>query len=139
MKFTRKTAVLVILAAAVLLTAVILFAGKSPRSLRTNEEMAAYLSGLGWEVESAPTEEKEVLIPDSFDSVFAAYNELQVSQGFDLSRYCGKKVMAYTFRVTNYPIDCEVLAVIYLFGGKVVAGDIHSTALDGFMHGIIRN
>ena len=45
----------------------------------------------------------------------------------------------YTYRVTNpeYSED-EVLAVLYVLDGKVVGGDVHSTALDGFMVGVVK-
>ena len=78
-----------------------------------------------------------MLIPRTFTSVFEEYNELQKSQGFDLSRYCGMELEMYSYRVTNaeYAGD-EVLAVLYVKDGTVVGGDVHSTALDGFMVGI---
>ncbi|MFR6041643.1 MAG: DUF4830 domain-containing protein [Dysosmobacter welbionis] len=34
---------------------------------------------------------------------YLTYNELQDSQGFDLSACCGKYVARYTYTVTNYP------------------------------------
>ena len=43
----------------------------------------------------------------------------------------------YTYRIMNYPGTGDtVLAQLYIYKNRVVAGDIHSTALDGFMHGI---
>ena len=35
-----------------------------------------------WEV-------KEVIIPEEFDDVYSAYNEIQRSQGFDLTQFAG--------------------------------------------------
>ena len=63
--------------------------------VKTNEDRIAFLSQFGWTVDSTPVEEKEVTIPDEFDRVFTAYNDLQKQQGLDLSRYRRKKVMRY--------------------------------------------
>ena len=140
MKFTRKKAVLILLAAAVLLLAIIFIIGDSPKtvsgSVKTNEDRVAYLRNLGWEIEAEPIEEQEAVIPGTFDGIYAEYNKLQIQQGFDLSGHCGKQVLIYTYKVTNYPVECDVLAVIYLLNGKVIAGDIHSASVDGFMHGL---
>jgi len=147
LKWNKKTAVLVIAAAALILTAVVLAAGTLSSSgkrqveagvnLRTDADRAAYLRGLGWEVDPEPEEVKAVVIPRSFDAVYEQYNALQLAQGFDLSEYCGMEVTVYTYRVRNYPNgDGNVLAVLYIANGQAVGGDIHSTLLDGFIHGL---
>ena len=54
-----------------------------------------------------------------------------------LSEYCGMEVTLYTYRVLNDEYaDEEVLAQLYVSNGCVIGGDVHSTALDGFMCGI---
>lgn len=146
MKFNRKTAVLIIIAVAVLLSAVVFLASSGDpekndvRSwgLNDNDDRLEYLSSLGWQVEAEPADTKTVVIPREFDAVYQDYNELQKSQGFDLSEYCGMEVTVYTYNVTNYPSsgNGSVQAELYIKNGRVVAGDIHSTALDGFMHGL---
>ena len=48
-------------------------------------------------------------------------------------------VQLYSLRVTNYPSydgPGEVWATVLVRKGHVIGGDIHSTALDGFMHGL---
>ena len=43
----------------------------------------------------------------------------------------------YTYQITNYPnTDQTVLVTLYVQGDRLIAGDIHSTALNGFMHGL---
>ena len=45
----------------------------------------------------------------------------------------------YSYRVTNEAYDGdEVLAVLYIRNGEVIGGDVHSTALDGFMVGVVK-
>lgn len=39
----------------------------------------------------------------NWEEPYLTYNELQDSQGFDLSACCGKQVARYTYTVTNYP------------------------------------
>lgn len=106
---------------------------------KTPEQRLAFLKAYGWKVREEPIEVKEVLIPNPFDDVYQNYNDLQRLQGFDLSRYRGKTLQQYIYRVTNYPgydADCECIqATLLLYKGMIVGGDIASVELDGFMHG----
>ena len=100
----------------------------------------SFLAANGWKTEDTPCEIAEVRIPERFDAVYGVYNELQRSQGFDLAPYRGKYAQKYVFRLTEYPgaENAEsIRATLFVFSGKVIGGDIGSTALDGFMHGII--
>lgn len=54
----------------------------------------------------------------------------------DLEPYHGKRVKCWTYTVLNYPGENGVLAHLYIYKDKIVGGDISSTALDGFMHGL---
>ena len=155
MKFDRKKAVFWVVMAALVIIGIILLAGafhkrsessaagSSPAAqstaVRNEKTRVAYLSGNGWQVESPPESEGAVVIPRTFSSVFEEYNELQKQQGFDLSQYCGMEVTMYTYRVTNpeYAGD-HVLAVLYVLNNRVIGGDVHSTAMDGFMTGVVR-
>lgn len=102
--------------------------------IRTNEERIEFLSQFGWTVDAAPLEETTVIIPNEFDKVFVGYNDLQKQQGLDLSRYKTKEVTRYTYRVNNYPdYDGNVIANILVYRGRVIGGDVCSTAQDGFV------
>ena len=99
----------------------------------TNEDRVEYLGEWGWEVEPEPVETLQFLLPDSLEEPYLSYNVLQKSQGFDLSRCCGKQVARYTYLVTNYPGDREDVQVnLYLCEGEPVAGDVCCTGADGF-------
>lgn len=147
LKFDRKKAVFIIAMAALVLIGIILLVGaftgggakseaKAALSARNEKGRAAYLAACGWTVETPALSEDTVLIPKQFSPVFEEYNELQRQQGFDLSDYCGMEVTMYTYRVLDSGREGEVLAVLYVLNGAVVGGDVHSTALDGFMCGI---
>ena len=75
-------------------------------------------------------------MPDEFDKIFAAYNEIQKNQGLDLAKYKRKKLTRYTFEVTNYEgYDKKVFANVLVYRGNVVGGDICSADVEGFVHG----
>ena len=150
-KFDKKKLVLAVILAALVLIGVILLVGAQQKAaalreleggarvtaVRDDKSAAAYLRALGWEVETPARSRSTVLIPRVFSAVFEEYNELQKQQGFDLSQCSGEEIEMYTYRVTNTEFAGEeVLAVLYVKNGSVVGGDIHTTALDGFMRGI---
>ena len=104
--------------------------------IKSNEDRINFLKQFGWEVESEPTSEKEVLIPEEFDKIFTGYNEIQRKQGLDLSDFKKKNVMRYTYVVTNYPdYDGTVYANILVYRNNVIGGDICSADVNGFVHG----
>lgn len=108
--------------------------------IKTNEDRIAFLRQFGWEVEEVPLEEAEVTLPEEFDKVFTGYNELQRKQGLDLTRYKRKKMMRYTYKITNYEgYDGIVYANILVKGKRVVGGDICSEDTNGFIHGFSKN
>ena len=105
-------------------------------------EAARFISKLGWEVTHEPSSVKNVEIPTEFDPVYEDYNNLQKSQGYDLTEYRSKIAVMYTFKVLNYvhasdtvnPSD--VFANVLVYEGRVIAGDLVCYALDGFLRPI---
>lgn len=137
-KLTKKTAVVAIVTAAILLAAVVLaFSVPAEDDVSTREGRVAYLETLGWAVDP-DTEAREVIVlPREFTGVIGEYNEMQKKQGFDLSEYAGLECVKFTYTVTNYPNgDDTVLAQLFIFGTRVIGGDVHSSKLQGFMHGL---
>ena len=105
--------------------------------IKTNEDRVNFLSSFGWSVVDEPVYEKTFVMPESFDRVMQGYNEIQRSQGLDLSKYRKKNVTRYTYEVTNYGNeDGKVYANIIVYKNKVIAGDICSSSPDGFVHGL---
>ena len=105
--------------------------------IKSETDMVAFLSQFGYTVEETPVESVEVSIPDEFDKVFATYNELQKQAGLDLGRYKGKKVMRYTYKVTNYEgYGDTVYANLLVYKNKIVGGDVCSADPHGFAHGL---
>lgn len=80
----------------------------------------------------------QFLLPEKLEEPYLTYNELQDSQGFDLSACCGKQVARYTYTVTNYPGRPEgVQANLYVCEGQPVAGDILCAGADGFQDTLV--
>ena len=103
----------------------------------TNEERIAYLASLGWEVNDQPIETLSVTLGETLEEPYLSYNTLQLEQGFDLTRQCGKTLSRYTYVVTNHPAcpqSCQL--DLYVCEGVVAAGDIVCTGENGFMAGL---
>lgn len=93
-----------------------------------------YLASLGFEVEPDSETRREILLPREFGDVLERYNDLQKQQGFDLHRYAGRSATLYSYAVTNWPDPSATVVVdLYCCKSRPIAGDVHSTALDGFM------
>ena len=102
----------------------------------TNDARVKFLTDLGWDVTASPAEAAEVKIPRDADEVFDRYNELQKSQGYDLSKYAGKKVMRYVYKINNYPDAKEpVYATLLVYKDKIIGGDITDTTPGGRVRG----
>ena len=104
----------------------------------TNAERIAFIENFGYDVIDEPLETRDVVIPEQFDNTYKRYNELQLSQGFDLSKFKGKSVKSFSYAVTNYPgienSEKTVRANLLVYNSEIIGGDICSVELDGFMH-----
>ena len=102
-----------------------------------NDSRVEFLQQQGWEVSASPAESGQVRIPQESSEMFSRYNDLQKSQGYDLTKYAGKTVMRYVYRVNNYPDATEpVYATVLVYKNKIIGGDITNTAPNGTMQGI---
>lgn len=108
-----------------------------PSGVRSNQDRVEYLNAYGWEVLEDPIATQELLIPSEMDESYADYLSLQSQQGFDLTKYAGKRVKRYTYEVTNHPSgESGVQANLLLYKNTVVGGEVLSPELDGFLHGL---
>ena len=144
-KFSRKKAAAAVILLGAAMMALILLVGRTPEEpaeplpkLTNNEERVAYLQSLGWEVEPEPVETLQFLLPEELDEPYRSYNELQLSQGFDLSECCGKHVSRCTYTVTNYPGQARgVQANLYICEDLPVAGDVCSSGARPFQEPLL--
>lgn len=140
----KKRNLLIILLAAIAVLAILLWpSGKDTASTasqvtdkaETNDQRIAFLENFGWKVDADPEEMQEVRIPDDNNEVFVRYNELQKSQGYDLSQYAGKTVKRYVYEIENYPGNGDYDATIFVYKGRIIGGDVASDDPNGTMHG----
>ena len=109
----------------------------SYEKIKTNDDRIAFLASFGWQVEGEPVEATTVRIPDTFDKVFSAYNDLQKRQGLDLSELAGKTVERYTYKLTNYEgYEGTVLVNLFIYRDRVIGADVSSADANGFIHGL---
>lgn len=108
-----------------------------PIAAGTNEERISYLSSLGWIVAPQPIETLSITLGETLEEPYLSYNALQLEQGFDLTRYCGKTLSRYTYVVTNYPDPARPCQLnLYVCDGVVAAGDLVCTGENGFVAGL---
>ena len=145
-KVDKKKLVLILAGAAILLAGLFWLLGGSDNapaaapSLASNDGRVAFLKELGWEVAASPKESGQVRIPEPGDPVFDRYNQLQKSQGYDLSAYAGKTVMRYVYKLQNYPGATDpVYATLLLYKDQVIGGDITDTSAKGVIRPLKNN
>ena len=95
------------------------------------------LQRLSHQAAASPVESSRVKIPKESSEVFSRYNNLQKSQGYDLTQFAGKNVMRYVYKITNYPGATEpVYATLLVYKNQVIGGDITDTAAKGKIQGL---
>lgn len=108
--------------------------------LATEQDQVNFLSELGWETSPVAIDCRSVVIPEDWNDVYTQYNELQIQQGFDLSKYKGASAEIYTYEIYNYgERRPNVVANLVICDSKLIAGDVCCTELGGFMQGLMRN
>ena len=83
-----------------------------------------------------PIATEELLVPGQFDDSYTDYLKLQEDQGFDLARYCGKRIKRYTYQLTNYPSRDEPMQIaLLIYKNRVIGGQIQSSS-GSVLHGL---
>ena len=138
----KRIAVILAAVVGLILALILLFGGSddttaSANAVSGNDSRVAYLKEMGWQVSASPVESGQVRIPDIQSEVYSRYNALQKSQGFDLSRYAGKTVMRYVYKINNFPDATEpVYATLLVYQDQIIGGDVTDTSAKGLVQGI---
>lgn len=139
-----KIAIAAVVIIAIIVALILLIGGggkapdqEQPITVSSNDDRVAFLASFGWSVNAEPVQTQQVMIPSQDDSeVFARYNQLQISQGYDLSAYAGQNAMRYVYEVLNYPdATAPVYATVLVYDSTVIGGDITCSAPDAPIHG----
>ena len=106
--------------------------------IKTNEDRLEFISQFGISVSGEAKESESFSVPEKFDRVLSAYNEIQKSQGLDLTKYKNKKVTRYTYSVNGYEgYTGEVYVNLILYRNTVIACDISTADRSGFVKPLI--
>lgn len=124
--------------AVLILAAVFLILILSSKERKTGTDIAGqqipgYLLVCGWETSSEKIRMESIVIPDEFSEVYSQYNEIQKSQGFDLSSHRGEKAVLVTCPITNYEDRDDVYAELILSGTNLIGAALVSDSSDGFV------
>ncbi|MDD7386855.1 MAG: DUF4830 domain-containing protein [Candidatus Faecousia sp.] len=133
----KKIALILGAIAAVIVGLILLLGGRgeaktTSAAVSNNDARVKFLTDLGWEVTTSPAESSQVRIPENATEVFDRYNQLQKSQGYDLTQYAGKSVMRYVYKINNFPGATEpVYATLLVYKNQIIGGDVTNTAAGG--------
>ncbi len=101
-----------------------------------------FLKTNGWQLDEASLSSDEILFTFENSEALKEYSDLQESQGFLISEYIGKRVIRFSCNILNYPgyfSDNSIYANVFVFDDKIIAADICSVKIDGFLQGAIVN
>jgi len=108
-------------------------AAVSPKGVKTAEDRVSYLTQWGWLVGQDADSVEELALPEEFGAEYTDYLALQTGQGFDLTKYAGKRVKRYSYRLLNYPGGAEAQAHLLLYKNTVIGGEVVGS---DFLHGL---
>ena len=137
----KKVLIGLVAAVALIIGLIALLGGEKEEAAVTtmsdNDSRVQFLASQGWQVTTSPKEASQVKIPSEQSPVYSRYNDLQKSQGYDLSQYAGKTVMRYVYEVKNYPgAEQPVYATLLVYKNQIIGGDITNTAAKGAVQGL---
>lgn len=139
----KKVLIGLVAAAALLIGVISLLGGNKTEdtvaTMSDNDSRVQFLKDLGWQVTASPKESSQVKIPTEQSPAYSRYNDLQKSQGYDLSRYAGKTVMRYVYEVQNSPnAQQPVYATLLVYKNQIIGGDITDSAANGAIRGLAK-
>lgn len=140
--FLTKNKIVMLVAIILLVTTLLVYLIDYARCVKlvcaniyTDNDVQKFLRRFKIKVESQPQEVTQITIPNQFNQVYENYETLQNKMGYSLIDYKGKVLTRYTYKVTNHQKSGqeEILAHVFVSGTEVVAADVCSVKLDGFM------
>jgi len=104
------------------------------KGVKTEEDRLDYLAQWGWLTGPEAVSVEELELPKEFGADYEQYLMLQTNQGFNLTKYAGKRIKRYTYDVLNYPGGVEGVQVHLLMRkNTVIGGEVLGP---GFLHGL---
>lgn len=132
----KKSILIPIFAAVGAIALFFVFMPHSAYKAESEEELRRAVEKFGWILSDEEPQSCVLTLPEPLTEVFSEYNRLLKKEGFDLTPYAGRQVTRYTFTVLNHKKGGAVYANLLVCDGRIIAADIMSPAVDGFMHEI---
>ena len=131
----KKYIMSILLFSLIILTAIFLIFSSDRK---TNLKNFEYIKSIGWQINENPNEISHYKIPEEFNEIFTAYNEIQKKAGFDLLNYKGKTITSYSYKITNHRLSeiCDVYATVLVYQGEIIGGEISSKGENNFIYEI---
>ncbi|MBQ4146185.1 MAG: DUF4830 domain-containing protein [Clostridia bacterium] len=131
----HSAVIITLLAAAITVGVIFILFGSDSKINQSNLD---FIRSFGWEIKESPEQISHITIPQEFNLIFETYNKLENNAGFDLSGHRGEKAVRYSYIVTNHKASPSGLirANVYITKCGIVAGDICSLELGGFIQSI---
>ena len=106
--------------------------------IKTNEDRLNFISKFVSGVSGEPRETETFSVPENFDRIMLSYNEIQKSQGLDITKYKNKKVTRYTYELENWGDEgTPVFINLVVHRNKIIACDISSQDPAGFVKPLV--
>ena len=105
--------------------------------MKSNEDRVAFIESFGVKVKDEPAVEESFAAPESFDRIISGYNEIQKSQGLDLTKYAGKRITHYSYEVENYDYDGKVYVNLLVYKNRIIGCDVSSGDGVGFVSALV--
>ena len=106
--------------------------------IRTNEDRLEFISKFVTGVTGNPTSTESFSVPANFDRIMLSYNEIQKSQGLDITKYKNKKVTRYTYEAEKWGEEgVPVFINLIVYRNKIIACDVSSQDPSGFVKPLV--
>ena len=91
--------------------------------IKTNDDRLKFIAQFVDGVSGEPSETVSFSVPENFDRIMLAYNEIQKSQGLDITKYKNKKVTRYTYELEKWGDEgTPVFINLIVHRNKIIAG-----------------
>lgn len=105
----------------------------------SDSQRRAFIESYGIQLSSSSPAKEETQIPEEFDESYKEYELLQNEMGLSLYDCRGRKLVKYTYEMTNHPESYMMPVYVNLFmdGDRVAAADVCAPNLkEGFLRSL---
>lgn len=100
--------------------------------VKDNEKRIEFIKQFGL-LPSEEFTEESIVLPTTLDRVLGEYNQMQKKQGLDLTKYLGKRVTRFTYKIENYNYDGAVYVNLIIYRDRIIGCDLASLDGSGFV------